>query len=258
MTYLINITSLMHYSLIVVIFLICMWLTSKNITPHFRSLPALESIPELVGRCVETGRPLVFTLGYGSLRTADAAVSVAGLAIYEEVLKQSIDKGAEVITIINSADHIPLLRGLTEEAYRSKGKPEEIKPENLIFIGGGQYSQIAATIGIMDAKKAGAFVYPGSVAGGDIPIYGEHAGTIGAMSLAGMTNVAAWPWIVSIFDYSLLGEDVLAAGCILSKNPIMTTTIWGGDFYRYALVGIILVGVIASWMGINVSIFFAS
>ena len=258
MTSIIHIVPLVHISLIIVLFLICMWLMSKNVTPRFRSLPALESIPELVCRCVESGRPLIFTLGYSSLHTESAAIAVAGFAIFEEVLKQSIDKGAEVITIINSADNIPLFRGLVEEAYRSQGKPEEIKPENLIFIGGGQYSQIAATIGIMDAKKAGALVYPGSVAGADAPIYGEHAGTIGAMSLAGMTNVAAWPWIVSIYDYSLLGEDVLAAGCILSKKPIMTTTIWSGDFYRYVLVVIILVGLIASWMGIDVSIFFSS
>ena len=231
---------------------------SKNITPSFRSLPALEAIPELVGRCVESGRPLLFTLGRASLRTEGAAIAVAGFAIFEEVLKQSIDKGAEVITIINTADHIPILSNIMEEAYLAKGRPEEIKPENLIFIGGGQYSQIAATVGIMNDRNAGAFVYPGGVAGADIPIYGEHAGTIGAMSLGGMTNVAAWPWITSLFDYSLLGEDVLAAGCILSEEPIMTTTIWSGDFYRAFLVGIILVGLFASWMGIDVSNFFTS
>ena len=258
MTYLTHTVSLLHISLMAVMFLIGMWLISKNITPRFRSLPALEAISELVGRCVESGRPLVFTLGYASLNTSSAAIAVAGLAIYEEVMKQSIDKGAEVITIINSPEHIPLLRGIAEDAYLSKGRPEEVKPENLIFIGGGQFSQIAATIGILDAKNAGALVYTGAIGGADTPIYGEHAGTIGAMSLGGMTNVAAWPWITSIYDYSLLGEDVLAAGCVLSKKPILTTTIWSGDFYRYFLVGIILVGAIASWMGIDVSIFFAS
>jgi hypothetical protein len=231
-------------------------ITSEIRMPRFRRLAALEAIPEIIGRCVEMGRPLIFSIGRAALNLASAALAVAGFTILGETMRESIDKGAEVIVIANQAEHIPLLRGIMEESYLLAGIPEEMNPDNIIFIGGGQYAQIAATVGLMDKRNAAGLIFPGGAASADIVIYGEHAARIGAMSMAGMTNIYAWPWIVSTFDYSLLGEDVLAAGCILSGEPMMTSTIWSGDFYRFFLITIIIIALIATWVGIDVTGFF--
>jgi len=145
-----------------------------------------------------------------------------------------------------------------EEAYMMVGKPEEMKPENLIFIGGGTYAQIAALCHTMETRNVAGLIFPGGLSGADSPIYGDYASKIGAMSIIGSTNIYTWPFCVSCYDYYMLGEDVLAAGCILSKEPMMTSSIWSGDLYRFFLVALIIIGFVASWLGIDVIRWFTS
>lgn len=247
----------MHILLIIIISVIAArLLLSKQRVPKFRTLEPLAAIPELIGRCVEMGRPVLFSIGGAALRTQNAALAEAGFTILTEVMNYAIDGDAEVVVIANTAEHVPLLANLMEQAYLAKGKPDMMKPENLIFIGEGQASRISGMLGAMETRNPGAFIFPGGAAGADSVIYGEHAARIGAMSLAGMTNIYAWPWIVSCYDYALLGEDLLAAGAILSKDPMMISTIWSADLYRYVLVALIIIGIVASWIGIDVSGFF--
>jgi len=248
---------LVHILVIIAIsYVAARMLLSKQRVPHFRTLEPLAAIPELIGRCVEMGRPVLFSIGGAELRTESAALAEAGFTILTEVMNYSIDGDAEVVVIVNTAEHVPLLTSIMEQAYIAKGKPDMMKSENLIFIGEGQASRISGMLGAMQKWNPGAFIFPGGAAGADSVIYGEHAARIGAMSLAGMTNIYAWPWIVSCYDYSLLGEDLLAAGAILSKDPLMMSTIWSADFYRYLLVALIVIGIVASWIGIDVTGFF--
>lgn len=254
MTEIIHVIPLIHLlSIVVIAYVTFQQIRSKKYFPKIRDLEPINAIPEMIGRSVEMGRPVLFSVGGASLRTRNAALAQAGFSILSYVLDQSIDLGAEVIIIINSADHIPLIRGLYEEAYIGKGKPQDMNMDNLIFIAQGTWARISGMTNIIETRKPGAFIFPGSAASSDAVIYGEHAARVGAMSMSGMTNVFAYPYATICFDYTLLGEDVLAAGCYLTNDPMMTGNIWSGDIYRYFLIAIMVIGLLATWLRIDVS-----
>ena len=131
---------------------------SGRYVPRFRELPALNAIDELIGRCEETGRPLLFTLGEGSLSSVQV---ISGLAIFNKVARQIADIGGDLIVCMGKAEQIPVVEGIVEEAYTLAGKPDEVNYDDLQFIGGSQYSQVAGILAIMEERNPGAFLFPG-------------------------------------------------------------------------------------------------
>ena len=238
-----------HFLALVTVSVVCVYLVRKRgRLPYFRKLPALEAMYESIDRCVEMRRPVLFTLGEASL--SGGAVTVAGLAILQEVATKSAEKGAEVILSIAGADTLPVIDSLMRQAYLAAGKPEEYKPENLIFVGGSQFSNAATMLGLFDTRRPGALIFPGSTGWAQV-VYGEHAAKVGAVSIGALTNTYQIHYAMASYDWLLLCEDFLAAGAMISKEPNLVSNMWAGDIYRYVLVSFVAVSVILTWLGIN-------
>jgi len=241
-----------HFLLFICISALCGWLVrSKKYIPKIRTLPALLAIYESIGRCVEMGRPVLFTVGEISLRSTGSAAALAGFSILDEVTKRSIENGAEIIVSVNAPEHLPIIESILRQSYIFANRIDDFRPENMVFAGGSQFSQIAVLLELMDSRKPGAFIFPGGT-GYSRVIYGEHAAKIGAISIAGIINTWQVVYTVGSYDYWLLAEDFLAAGAILSKEPALISQIWSGDIYRWILIALIIFGILTTWIGIDI------
>ena len=59
------------------------------------------------------------------------------------------------------------------------------------------------------------------------------------------------PWFVSMCDFSLIGEEVYAAGAYLSKEPIELGSLVGQDYGKILTSGLIILGYLMSLLGSN-------
>ena len=55
--------------------------TKKEQLPQIRPIAGLEAIDEAIGRATELGRPIHYSLGYGSLTADTAPQTLAGVAV---------------------------------------------------------------------------------------------------------------------------------------------------------------------------------
>jgi len=252
-----NITFI-HVIIVIAISAYTIWQTTmKSNIPNLRQLPQLLAIDECIGRCVEMGRPVLFTVGGVSTSSSwGVGPALAGFAILQDTATKCIEKGAELIVSITAPDHLPIIQSMLQEAYAAGGNPEGYNEDDLVFVGGSQYSQTAALLGIMDEQNPAGFIFPGGT-GWSRVIYGEHAAKIGAMSIAGINNTYQIPYTVPSYDYTLICEDFLAAGAMITQEPMAVANVWSGDLYRFLLIAMILLGVIASLIGIDVGGFFS-
>jgi hypothetical protein len=84
---------------------------AKTIQIKVRTLPAMEAIPEAVGRAAEMGRPLFWTPGIGGgLSDATQGPQIlASISILGYVAEQCVKAGVEIAAYCPLYDALPLV-----------------------------------------------------------------------------------------------------------------------------------------------------
>jgi hypothetical protein len=206
---------------------------------------------ESIDRCVEMARPVLFTLGSSGLRGNNAA-TMAGFSILHEVAKQTAEKGARLLISVQSAETLPIIQSIVRESHIAAGSPEAYNEDDIMFVGGSQFSSTAVILELMDRYRPGSFIFPGGT-GWSRVVYGAHAAKIGAISIGGIINTWQIHYAIASYDYLLLCEDFLAAGAMITKEPKLVSNIWAGDIYRFILIGLILVSALFTWVGVDIN-----
>ena len=80
-------------------------------------------------------------------------------------------------------------------------------------------------------------------------LYAEAGSQIGAIQIAGTTSTAQIPFFIAACDYTLIGEEMFAAGAYLSKDPILNGTVVAQDIMKQALLVVIIVGTVMASTG---------
>jgi hypothetical protein len=225
---------------------------SSTKLPKIRKVAALDAIDETIGRCVEMGRPLHFTLGgYGSLYDTRSSGILAGLSILSYVAETSAKKGARLIVTCMQPEVFPVTQEVVRTAFIAEQKPEEFTPQTVRFLGGTQLAYASGIMGIMQRERPAGSMPIGSY-GAECMIILESATTVGAMQVGGNCEPGAQPFFNAAADYALICEEIFAAGAYLSKDPLLTRTIIGEDFVKILCIAIIVVGVVLMSLGVNI------
>jgi hypothetical protein len=77
----------------------------------------------------------------------------------------------------------------------------------------------------------------------------ETGQSCGAIQIAGTAEVAQLPFFVCACDYTLIGEELYAAGASLSRDPAMLGSIKGQDWTKAIVAGCIVVGTLLFTFG---------
>lgn len=215
----------------------------KEEPPEIRSLPALDMIPEMVGRAAEMGAKILIIPGYtGRL---DARL-ISGLSVLTHVAEEGISKGVPLVIPTSRPVFMPLIQAAATAGFTAGGHPEEIP--DVRFLTDQQFAFCAGVMGAIQRENCQANFFVGGFADEALPI--TSAGKeIGAMQLAGDTNMYQLPYFVCTCDYVMIAEEFLASGAVLKGDKGELGGIIGADFLKYILIVIGLLGIIGASMG---------
>ncbi|MBM3316837.1 MAG: hypothetical protein FJY75_03195, partial [Candidatus Eisenbacteria bacterium] len=113
-----------------------------------------------------------------------------------------------------------------------------------------QFAYTAAVTGIMVREKPAANFLIGAFQAESL-LLAETGQSTGAIQIAGTAEVTQLPFFAVVCDYTLMGEELYAAGAYLSNEPAMLGSIKGQDFTKAVLILVILVGVLLEILGVH-------
>jgi hypothetical protein len=74
----------------------------------------------------------------------------------------------------------------------------------------------------------------------------ETGNTVGAVQIAGTDSVTQIPFFITTCDYTLIGEELYAAGAYLNREPMLLGTLKAQDYFKIIIVFLVVVGSLLS------------
>lgn len=239
------------FGLIVVAFI----QVARRRTLWIRRIPGLDAVDEAVGRATEMGRPIYFMTGRNGITEVS---TVAATLILGEIAKKVAAYDTTLKVPHTDAIVMAVCQEITREAYIEAGRPDSFRPDSNFFVTDDQFGYTAAVDGMMVREKPAACFYMGYYYA-EALLLAETGAATGAIQIAGTDADAQLPFFVTACDYTLIGEELYAAGAYLSKEPVLVGTLRGQDIGKaLILAAIVLMTVIATlgqWGGPGVARF---
>jgi hypothetical protein len=227
--------------------------STHKYVPNIREHPGIQAIKEALGRATEMGRPVAYSPGTSTLYdTKYAGDTAAALTILGYTAREAVKMGSKLIVGISQPTVLPVAEEIVRQAYRAENKPEEyVEEETVQFYSPNQWGFATSYIGMLHREKVAAnFLFGGHAA--EAMVIAESGATVGAMQVAGSTNVYQLPYYLVSCDYTLIGEDEFAAAAYLSEDPTQKGIIFGQDITKLISAALILLGAILATFGNNV------
>jgi hypothetical protein len=222
--------------------------SKKKEPPVIRSLPALNMIPEMIGRAAEMNAKVLVIPGYSG--TLDARL-LSGLSILTKASEEAVIKGASVVIPTARGVFMPLIEAAATAGFTAAGRTD-LKAD-IRFLTDQQFAFAAGVMGLIQRENCQANFYVGGFADECLPI--TSAGmAIGAVQIAGDTNMYQLPYFVCTCDYVMIAEEFLVSGVVLSKDKEQLGGVIGADYLKYFLLLLGVLGVIAASFGSDIII----
>jgi len=204
----------------------------KGAKMYIRKIAGLDAIDDALGRATEMGKPILFSFGLGYITDL---VVIAALPLLRKIAKKSAEYSTRLL--VPSSDPIVMsaAQETVKEAYTESGRPDFYSADNINFLTSDQFGYAAGVDGIILREKPGAIFWLGYFYAESL-IMAETGHSVGAIQLAGTTELTQLPFFVAACDYTMIGEEIFAASCYLRPEPIMLGTLKGEDFIRFWLI----------------------
>ena len=223
---------------------------SRGKLPKIKSFPAIEAIPEAVGRAAEMGKPIHLSPAFGGMHDARAPMTIAGLAILSRVAEEAAKRGVSMRFNIARSHMVPVVEELMKSAYAKAGKPEGYTPDIVYYVGETQAPYQAAVMGYMYREKPAASFLFGPAYYEAITILGSAA-VIGAFQIAGTAREFYQGYVIATCDYSLILDELYAAAAAITKKPEDMGSIAGLDDSKLLTMALIVLSAILGTAGIS-------
>lgn len=216
---------------------------STGVMP-IRRIEGLDSIDEAIGRATEMGRPVHFTTGLGGL----VADTLAAFAVLHYVARQAAKYDTALIVTNSQPVLQPITENIVKSAYVAEGRPEAFKPENIRYLSDTMQAYVSGVWGIMTREKVAANIMMGYFFAESL-LLAECGNTIGAFQVAGTASTPQLPFFVAACDYTLIGEELFAAGAYLTRDPVRIGALMAQDAGKIAAVVLMIAGCLAATLG---------
>ena len=204
-----------------------------------RRIAGVDAVDDAVGRAVELGRPLSFTSGL----TGIGPLFYACLGVMRYVAGKSARFGSRFLVPSGDPEALVLSDATVQSAYRTERRFSSYDPTTVRYLSGDQFAFASGYMGLMQRERvAGAFLF-GSFAAESL-ILADAGQRAGAIQVAATTSNEQLPFFITTCDYTLLGEELFAAGAYLSNDPTQTGSLRGQDFGKILMLVIVFVGVL--------------
>jgi hypothetical protein len=218
---------------------------------QLRRVEGVDKIDEAIGRATEMGRPVFTITGLDSFFSSNTPAVVVNLNVISYVSRKASEMGTPLILGVGPSDVLPVATELYKQGCAAAGKPEMFKESNVRFLTPQQWAYTAGILGIMERERPGACVFIGRIYAEALH-FGVIGRRIGALTIAGNTDLGMASFFVVTCDYTLLGEEMYAAGAYVSGDPFQINAIVGQDVMKWFVSILLLIGVAAVTAGSRV------
>jgi len=195
-----------------------------------------------VGRATEMGRPMLYCMGHGGL--SDVA-TLASMSIITQVSRKAAEYDTRMIVPCYDYIVLPIVQEIVREAHYSVGRPDTYDKNNIFYLTNSQFAYVAAVNGIMIREKMATNFFLGYFSA-EALLMTETGNTVGAVQIAGTDSVTQIPFFITTCDYTLIGEELYAAGAYLNREPMLLGTLKAQDYFKIIIVFLVLVGSVLS------------
>lgn len=221
---------------------------SRKRIPHMRPIPGLQAVEEAVGRATEMGKPVFYSPGYADVAGTTAPPTLAGLNLLAHVGKLAARYSTRLVVTVGHPNTYALTTEIVRNCYTSEGKPDEFDIGNVYFTSEVQFAYTAASVGLLQREKPATAFLTGYFAAEAI-VLAEAAAATRSLTISGTTNYFQIPFFMASCDYTMIGEEFLAAGAFISNNPDLVGSIAGQDYVKVVGILILLGGALLKTLG---------
>jgi hypothetical protein len=207
-----------------------------------RRIAGLDHLDDALGRATEMGRPILFSPGFGDLGQMS---TYAGLAVLDYAVRQCARFGIRVLVPVAGAAMFPVTQDTVRDAFATEGRPDLYTPGDVLYLSGDQNAFAAAVTGMMERERVAAAFYFGSY-GFESLLMAETGNRIGAIQVAATDSFFQVPFFLTACDYTIIGEELYAAGAYLSREPTMLGSLSGQDVGKAVTALLLVAGVAAA------------
>jgi len=206
-----------------------------------RRIAGLDAIDEAIGRATEMGKPIYYSTGINGMSSVN---TIASLSILGEVSK----KVAEYDSIIKVPHYDPIVMSVAKEtvkqSYIEAGRSDSYHDDANFFLSSDQFSYAASLDGMIEREKPAACFFMGYFLAESL-LLTEVGASAGAIQIAATDSESQLPFFFTSCDYTLIGEELYAAGAYLSKEPMLLSVLKLQDFGKLFMMLSVLIGGIA-------------
>lgn len=213
-----------------------------------RPIAGLSALEESVGRATEMGRPVHFSPGLGDIIGTSAPDTLAALQILSFVTDLSAKYDARLIVTIRMPNVFPLAQEMVRSGYIAANKAQAYREDTVRFVSSDQDAYAAGVIGLLHQEEAASSILAGLYMG-EALLIAESAASLGIMQVAITASVTQIPFFVAACDYTIIGEELYAAGAYVSGEKSRLGAIVGQDYLKLVIMAIIVLGTIMTSAG---------
>jgi hypothetical protein len=211
-----------------------------------RKITGLDAVDEAVGRATEMGRKILFVPGTQDM---DNVQTLAGIAILGRVARLTAKYGTRLDVPVSRSLVMVACRETLREAYLAAGRPDRYGEGMVSYVTDDQFGYAAALDGMMVRERPATIFYQGTFYAESL-LLAATGNSIGAVQIAGTAEPSQLPFFVATCDYTLIGEELFAAGAYLSREPRQLGSLKGQDLGKAIILALLLVGIIAQTVGL--------
>jgi len=233
--------------LLIVLIVVFFWAVShaKRKGLFIRRIAGLDAIDEAIGRATEMGKPIYYVPGIGGM---SGISTIASTFILGEVSK----KVAQYDTQIKVPHFDPIVmtvcKEVVKQSFLEAGRPDSYREDINQFISQDQFSYAASVDGMITREKPAAIFFMGHFMAESL-LLAEVGATSGAIQIAGTDVEHQLPFFFTACDYTLIGEELYAAGAYLSKEPMLLSALKVQDFGKLVVMTALFFGIILVSVG---------
>jgi len=210
-----------------------------------RRIPALDAFEEAIGRSAEMGRPVMFIPGNDDVYKSS---SIAAINIFEGAANYAVVMQSHIMSPNQQAVVNQVLSNSLRNIFLYAGRPDLYDEYDVHFETTDQLAYASAVAGSMHRENPAAIFIQGDF-GAESLIYAENGNAVGAIQIAGTDNEKQLPYFVVACDYTLLGEELYAAGAYIKKDPIQICTLKAQDVLKLAVFACLIIGSLLALSG---------
>lgn len=202
-----------------------------------RPLAGVDALAEAVGRATELGRPVLFLAG---TRDLDNVQTLAAINVLGRVARMTAEHGCRLIVPVCRSLVLSAARDACRQAYADAGRAEDWRDEMVSYVTDDQFGFVSRVDGLIARERPAACVLMGAYSAESL-LLAEAGGQVGALQVAGTAMPLQLPFFVAACDYTLMGEELFAAGAYLGDDPAMLGSLRGQDLGKRLAI-VLLVG----------------